>query len=73
MLWADEDRVRCMTCGTHEWEWERYEADLWRCEKCADLEWKRTDIVEGDEKGFRPVLYRSPTTVPSRFRGVSGG
>jgi hypothetical protein len=72
-LWADEERGRCVTCGTHEWEWERYDADLWRCEKCADLEWKVNDIVDGDNKGYRPVLFRSESVIPSRFGSVSGG
>ncbi len=57
MIWAEEERQRCVTCGTHEWEWDRYEADLWKCGKCAELEWKAGDIKEGDSKGWRPSLF----------------
>jgi ribosomal protein L37AE/L43A len=53
----EEEKRRCITCGTHEWEWDRYEAGLWQCEKCADLEWKKDDIVEADSKGWRPALF----------------
>ena len=58
----EEERRRCVTCGTHEWEWDRYKADLWRCEMCEKLEYKVNDIVEADSKGWRPVLF-----------GVNGG
>ena len=57
LLWAEEDRRKCRTCGTREWEWERYEADLWKCEKCAEMDYKRDDIRDGDRAGWRPVMF----------------
>ncbi len=53
----DEERRRCVTCGTHEWEWDQYEAALWRCEKCAELEVKVNEIKEADSRGWRPALF----------------
>ena len=61
-MWVEEDRQRCAICGVREWEWGRYEADLWRCDTCADLEWKRGDIKESDSKGYRPILFGKGVT-----------
>jgi ribosomal protein L37AE/L43A len=58
-----EDSQRCYQCGVREWEWDRYEADLWRCEKCTELEYKREGIKPVDHHGWRPLLFPAGSGV----------
>ena len=40
-IWMDEQRLRCTRCGTADYEWEEgpgWEADLWRCKGCEQID-----------------------------------